>query len=108
MDLRTDVTDRIARETVKKQDEELRTALRTNAWSVFPILDYVIAQPEPSVSQDTGHFRMNVATKVRRYESPAPPVSESSIKGKQCSVQRWTKPLYEKLHRERPEAFVSP
>jgi len=106
MDLQTDAIDRYARRINESQENELRSALETNAWNIFPILDYVITQPELSTGWDTDRFTVDTTTAVRRYESPAPPLSESSIKGRRCSIQRWTKPLYDKMRSEYPEAFA--
>lgn len=95
--------DSLGKNIHEQKERMMRTELQITDWGETPIVDFVWIQPDPlqTLTTEIGEYTIEgPELNVERYESPAPPIDESSVVGKKCEIQRVTKPLYDKIQKE--------
>lgn len=99
--IQTDAIESITRKMAKRREGLTRQALESTDWDETPIVDIVVEYPELTPNQRGKDMTPpTMRFHVQRYQHPPPKMDESAIDGSKCTVQRVTRPLWEKVERE--------
>lgn len=98
-DFITTLAEEFAQHIAEKRNFMLKQAIRNTNWDETPVVDFVWAGTEPEHGAKMGEMpRMKHPTsRVVRHDGPAPPVQDSTIRGRRCEIYRMTRPYLENI-----------